>query len=163
MPRTSRKKQHFVRHMIRADLSHCLDIESLCEQPEPWNEQDFLHLLKKQNGFGAVVDFSKPASPTNDSRRLGFMLYQIYREDIVLAKLAVLPEARRTGVGTALLAKLIGKLDVNRRTSVSHWIRESNLDGQCFLREWRFKAVKVHRRFFSNGEDAYEMRYLLEG
>jgi len=67
---------------------------------------------------------------------------------------------RRLGVGTQMIAKLIGKLSVQRRSRITLEIRETNLPAQLFFRENGFRAVSVLRSFYEDTpEDAYLMQY----
>jgi len=79
---------------------------------------------------------------------------------IQVLNFAACPEYRRRGVGTQMMAKLIGKLSAQRRNRIALEVRETNLPAQLFFRQCGFRAVSVLRGFYEDTpEDAYLMQY----
>jgi len=73
---------------------------------------------------------------------------------------AVSPRQRRCGIGTQMIAKLVGKLSSQRRSRITLEVRETNLAAQLFFRDTGFRAVSVLRQFYADTpEDAYLMHY----
>jgi len=141
----------YVRWMIRRDMPHVLAIEA--ESFEfPWLEEDFLRCLKRRNCIGMVAEYF--------DRPVGFMIYELTKTRIHLLNFAVAPEARRRGVGTQMVAKLIGKLSSQGRSRITLEVRETNLAAQLFFRANGFRAVSVLREYYEDTpEDAYLMQY----
>jgi ribosomal-protein-alanine N-acetyltransferase len=77
-----------------------------------------------------------------------------------LLNFAVANSARRQGVGSQMMAKLVAKLSSQRRTRILLEVRETNLPAQLFFRQLGFRAVSVLRDFYDDTtEDAYLMQY----
>lgn len=140
-----------IRWMIRRDMPEILAIEQ--ESFEfPWSEDDFIRCLRQRNCIGMVAE--------HDDRVVGFMIYELTKNRIQVLNFATSDEYRRRGVGTQMIAKLIGKLSSQRRTRITLEVRETNLPAQLFFRANGFRAVSVLRSFYEDTpEDAYLMQY----
>jgi [ribosomal protein S18]-alanine N-acetyltransferase len=140
-----------IRWMIRRDMLEVLNIEA--ESFEfPWLEEDFIRCLRQRNCIGMVAEY--------DDRVVGFMVYELNKTRLHVLNFAVAPECRRRGIGSQMIAKLVGKLSSQRRTRVVLEVRETNLPAQIFFRENGFRAVSVMRSYYEDTpEDAYTMQY----
>jgi [ribosomal protein S18]-alanine N-acetyltransferase len=140
-----------VRWMIRRDMPEVLAIEA--ESFEfPWLDDDFIRCLRQRNCIGMVAE--------HDDRVVGFMIYELHKTRIHVLNFAVAESERRRGVGTQLIAKLIGKLSTQRRSRIVLEVRETNLAAQLFFRENAFRAISVlHCYYNDTPEDAYLMQY----
>ena len=143
------------RWMIRKDYPAVLAMEQAGYKQDAWDEQDLSHILRQHDCIGVVAEL--------DGKVVGYVLYRLRKESIRILRLGIATKFRRRGIARQLMAGLIKKLRMSKRTSISILVRESNLDGQLFLRNVGMKAVKVKRGFYENGEDAYRMAYKLEG
>lgn len=141
----------YVRWMIRRDVPEVLAIEA--ESFEfPWSEEDFIRCLRQRNCIGMVAEYQE--------RVVGFMIYEVHRTKIRVLNFAVAAQYRRLGVGSQMLAKLIGKLSAQRRTRIQLEVRETNLPAQLFFRDNGFRAISVLRSFYDDTpEDAYVMQF----
>jgi len=140
-----------IRWMIRRDMAEVLSIEA--ESFEfPWLEEDFIRCLRQRNCIGMVAE--------HDERVVGFMIYELNKTRIQVLNFATAEEYRRRGVGSQMVAKLIGKLSNQRRTRIALEVRETNLPAQLFFRTSGFRAVSVLRDYYEDTpEDAYAMQY----
>jgi len=140
-----------IRWMIRRDMEQVLDIEQTAFE-FPWSEEDFISCLRRRNCIGMVAE--------RGERVLGFMIYELHKTRLHLLNFAVARASRRTGVGSQMVDKLIGKLSSQRRTRLSLEVRETNLDAQLFFKGAGFRATSVLRDFYDDSpEDAYLMQY----
>ena len=140
-----------IRWMIRRDMLEVLDIEAQNFE-FPWQEEDFIRCLRQRNCIGMVAE--------RDDRVVGFMVYELNKTRLHVLNFAVAPDCQRTGIGTQMIAKLIGKLSSQRRTRIMLEVRETNLAAQLFFRENGFRAVSVLRNYYEDTpEDAYMMQY----
>lgn len=140
-----------IRHFVRRDLFAVLQIEQE-NSLAPWGEKHFVRFFSKHGGKGYVAEYREQI--------IGFMLLQdVDHEGIELnlVELSVRKDCQRRGVGESLLECALGFAISEDFDHVSYYAAESNLNAQLFLRSQEFKAVEVHRSFFANGEDAYEM------
>ena len=140
-----------VRWTIRKDLPSVVDIEELCFE-FPWTETEIIDMLRKPHVIGKVVEYQDGIG--------GFMFYTLHRTRLHVENIAVHPDYRRCGIGTAMVETLKSKLSPIKRTSLALDVRESNLDAQLFFRHNGFKAVKVIRDAYEDtDEDAYRFAY----
>jgi ribosomal-protein-alanine N-acetyltransferase len=121
-----------IRWMIRRDMPEVLGIEDGCF-PDPWDEDGFARELRSRNVVGLVAEY--------DERILGYMVYELGRRWIDVLNFAVHPGVWRRKVGTQMVAKLTGKLQMDRRNRITFAVREDNLDGQLFLSACGFQAI----------------------
>jgi [ribosomal protein S18]-alanine N-acetyltransferase len=140
-----------IRWMIRRDMMEVLGIEKGGFE-FPWSDEDFIRCLRQRNCIGMVAE--------HEDRVVGFMIYELHRTRIHVLNFAVSPDFRRSGVGSQMVAKLIGKLTTQRRSRIILEIRETNLAAQLFFRENGFRAVSIlHDYYEDTPEDAYLMQF----
>ena len=140
-----------IRWMIRRDMPAVLAIENRSFE-YAWNEEDFIRCLRQRNCIGMVAEV--------DDKVVGFMIYELHKNRLHILNFAVHPDARRSGVGHAMLGKLLGKLSHERRNRIMLEVRETNLEAQLFFKSVGFKAVSVLRDFYEDTvEDAYLMQF----
>jgi ribosomal-protein-alanine N-acetyltransferase len=146
----AQKQEYRIRWMIRGDMPEVLKIEKASNELA-WTKKDFNLNLYQINCLGVVAEESE--------RIVGFKIYELYRTELRLLNLTVLPSARRRGVGTQLLANLVSKLS-SQRSRIFLEVRETNINAQLFFRSQGFRATKVLPRFWvDSDEDAYVMQY----
>lgn len=139
-----------IRWMIRRDMPAVLDIEAQSFEYS-WSEEDFVRCLRQRNCIGMVAE--------QDDQVVGFMIYELHKNRLHILNFAVSPDARRQGIGTTMVDKLIGKLSHERRNRIMLEVRETNLDAQIFFRSLGFRAISVLRDFYEDSpEDAYLMQ-----
>jgi ribosomal-protein-alanine N-acetyltransferase len=140
-----------IRWMIRRDMPEVLSIENNSFEFS-WAEDDCIRCLRQRNCIGMVAEY--------DERVVGFMIYELHKDQLHVLNFAVRPDVRRRGVGRQMVEKLIGKLSQQRRTRVLLEIRETNLAAQVFFRNLGFMATTVLRDYYDDTtEDAYVMQY----
>src|SRR5260370_6714043 len=101
--------------MIRRDMVEALAIEA--ESFEfPWSEEDFIRCLRQRNCIGMVAEL--------DDHVVGFMIYELHKNRLHVLNFAVAGRYRRQGIGTQMLAKLIGKLSQSARGGRSRILLE---------------------------------------
>lgn len=145
------RKDIHIRWLIRRDLAAVLEIESSSFE-FPWQEKTFIDTLRQRNCIGMVAEHECDVA--------GFMIYELRRTSISLLSIAVHPDYRRIGIGTALIAKLLTKLNHVRRNQIDVQVRETNLGAQLFLRDLGFRAVAVVSNYYDDSdEDAYLFNY----
>ena len=142
-------KSH-IRWMVRRDIQEVICIEQDCFD-HPWQEDDFLHCLRRRNSIGMVAEC--------DGTVAGFMIYEIPKNKIHLLNLAVRASHQRRGIGAQMIAKLAGKLATQRRTRIVLEVRERNLPAQLFFKAQGFRATSILKNYYEEmEEDAYQMQ-----
>ncbi len=140
-----------IRWMIRRDMPSVLAIEEASFE-FPWSEEEFIRCLRQRNCIGMVAE--------RDDEVVGFMIYELHKNRLHLLNFAVAPSCRRSSIGSSMLAKLAGKLSLDRRNRIMLEVRETNLDAQLFFKQLGFRAISVLRDFYEDTtEDAYLMQY----
>lgn len=81
---------------------------------------------------------------------------QCYFEGHVLS-IAVDPNYRRQGVGTALILKSMDMLRNNGSRKLYLEVKESNSAAREFYRKLGFREIGRYRRYYQDGEDAIRM------
>ena len=120
----------------------------------PWTEEDFLTCLRQRTCIGMVAE--------RDEQIHGFMIYELFKQQLHLLNFAVAPASRRQGIGAEMVAKLKHKLSQQRRNEIVLSVRESNLPAQMFFREHDFRAMGIVRGYYDDtDEDAYRLRFQL--
>ena len=95
-----------------------------------------------------------------DDQVVGFMIYELHKNRLHILNFAVHSAHRRSGVGQAMINKLLGKLSHERRNRIMLEVRETNLAAQLFFKSIGFRAISVLRDFYDDTvEDAYLMQY----
>jgi [ribosomal protein S18]-alanine N-acetyltransferase len=140
-----------IRWLTRPEIPACLEIERRA-QARPIPEGRLLATLRKRNVIGQAI-FS-------DCDRFvrGFCLFALESDHIDILRLSIDPDHQRQGLGRAIAEKLKNKLSTKRTRLVTR-TRETNLPGQLFLRAQGFRARKIDRAYYSNGDDSYLFVY----
>jgi ribosomal-protein-alanine N-acetyltransferase len=143
-----------IRWMIRRDMPEVLDIEQQSFE-FAWTEDDFLCCLRQRNCIGMVAE--------HQERIVGFMIYELLKSQLHVLNFAVAPWARRQGVGSQMIDKLVAKLAQQRRHEIRLEVREGNLPAQLFFHRQSFFATNVLRGYYDDtAEDAYVMRFVID-
>jgi ribosomal-protein-alanine N-acetyltransferase len=146
MAEDTKIKPH-IRWMIRRDMPEAMEIDRT-SYPAPWSEETFLCLLRQRNVIGMVAE--------TEDRVVGNMIYQQRPREIFVAQFAVHPDFRRRGVGAAMSAKLLGRLDPQRRTRVVTSVRDTNLGAMLFMKAVGWRATRVAWNAFEPGVDGID-------
>ena len=95
-----------------------------------------------------------------DDQVVGFMIYELHKNRLAHPQFRRGRSLSPLGIGTQMVAKLVGKLSDQRRNRILLEIRETNLPAQLFFRQSGFRAVSVLHEFYEDTpEDAYLMQY----
>jgi ribosomal-protein-alanine N-acetyltransferase len=140
---------------LRRDLDAAMGIEDGCFD-WAWDEATFIECLRQRNHIWHVAE--------HNERVVGYVIYAIEKTRIEVLNFAVHPRVWRRGVGTAMVAKLTGKLSSERRTHIAVNVRETNLDAQLFFKACGFECVGTLNAPWVDGppdEAAYRFVYRL--
>jgi ribosomal-protein-alanine N-acetyltransferase len=147
-----------IRWMIRADMPEVEEIEQLMFE-HPWSQDDFIRCLRQRQVIGLV------AVDAGGDDVLGFCLYELFPNRLLLLNFAVHPSCQRRGVGRTMIEKLATKLSPQRRSRLDIMVRETNLDAQLFFRAMGFRATGMVKKPYdlqdNCDDDAIVMQYRL--
>ena len=145
------KTQVHIRWMIRGDTPAVLNIEAASFE-YPWSEEKLILTLWNREVIGMVAELANEV--------VGIMIYELHKNRLHLINFAVAPQARRQGVGSTMIEKLVSKLSHDRRNRIMLEVRESNLAALLFFESRGFRAIKILRDYYEDTtEDAYLMQY----
>lgn len=116
----------------------------------PWNEEDFLNCGRQHCSLLVAV---------KDDKVVGYMVYGVHEERFHILNIAVHPDFRRQGIGSALMDRLINeKYEPHLRERITLAVRTKNLAAQKFFRKHKFDVTEVLRNYYEDsGEDAKQM------
>jgi [ribosomal protein S18]-alanine N-acetyltransferase len=93
-----------------------------------------------------------------DEEIVGYVMYENQKTQLEILNLAVSPKYRRSGIGKALVTKLVSKMSPDTRTAILAPIVEDNLEAHLFFKAIGFKCTGTTPRFF-DGVDGYRDSY----
>lgn len=127
-----------IRWMIRRNMPEVMQIENDSFE-FPWPEEEFVKVLRLRNCIGMVAEIGE--------RVVGYDVYCLHKSRLHIINFAVAVDARRKGVGRAMIDKLKWKLSqhADRRNRLLLEVRETNLLAQMFFRSLNFRAVTCRR------------------
>ena len=131
-------------HITRLEdchLSQAAELERLCFT-QPWSESS-LAILTQQNGVGI-------AALTDGGKLVGYCGMLTVLDEGQITNVAVHPEFRRMGIGTALLNRLLEEANALGVTQISLEVRESNVAAKALYLRHGFTAAGVRKRFYSH-------------
>jgi [ribosomal protein S18]-alanine N-acetyltransferase len=128
------------------------------ELARPWARLRVARLASDARADGAPADAG--ASPRGEP--VGFLLAWIIPGEVHVLDVAVRPDARRRGLGRALLRDVIDDARARGATSMFLEVRRSNAPALALYRGLGFYAFNVRRAYYSDGEDAIEMALALD-
>jgi ribosomal-protein-alanine N-acetyltransferase len=148
------------RAMVRSDLPAVVAIERRSFR-QPWDREQFLRAIERSGGARACI-------AEENGRLIGYFALEHQGVNLHLLNLAVHPEHRRRGHGSAILAEVerlcLEELQQGREgdgepeAEISLEVEESNLAAQLLYRKMGYRATKVLRNFYrALGEDGYKM------
>lgn len=140
--------------MRAADLARVLEIET-ASFATPWSSRTFLNLLRRPNAALFAAE-DVPGSV------LGYAVVWFAGPEAELGDLAVAPESRRRGVGSALVGAVLAEAVERDATELYLEVRESNDGARRLYESHGFEVVNRRPRYYSDPvEDALVMRYTL--
>lgn len=149
-----------IRHAVREDLAEMLRIEQ-ASFADPWTVESLATALSLDRMRVLVAESSEQGKRggADGSGLLGYVVALVVGVEAEIADLAVAPEARRAGVGRALLERALAELrDASVRT-VFLEVRESNVAARTLYESTGFDSIGRRRGYYrSPVEDALVLR-----
>jgi [ribosomal protein S18]-alanine N-acetyltransferase len=136
-----------IRRLTYADLPQVVAIERRAFTT-PWSLAMFVLELSKPSGVCLAAEA--------DGELVGYLVCSRYDAVWHLMNVAVDPDRRRRGIGTALIAGLLER--VGRDGQLTLEVRRSNEGAIALYERFGFRSAGVRRRYYAdNGEDAVIM------
>jgi ribosomal-protein-alanine N-acetyltransferase len=150
-----------VREATVRDLPRILEIERLAFA-QPWSLDSFKREL--------MLPFSRitvavAASPSAGAGTLGvpdgFLCRWLVADECHILNVAVHPERRRGGVGTALMVAALDEAKAKMTRIVTLEVRRSNVAARSLYRKLNFEERRLRINYYGPGEDAIVMELQL--
>ena len=136
-----------IRGLTYADLPQVVAIERRAFTT-PWSLAMFVLELSKPSGICLAADVEQELT--------GYIVCSRYDTVWHLMNVAVDPDRRRRGIGTALIAALLERVGPDAQVTLE--VRRSNLGALALYERFGFRSAGVRRRYYAdNGEDAVIM------
>jgi ribosomal-protein-alanine N-acetyltransferase len=136
-----------IRSLRYSDLPQVIAIERRAF-PTPWSLAMFVLELSKPSGICLAV--------TENDRIVGYLICSRYDQAWHLMNIAVDPQARRRGLGSALLAAMIDR--AGEEAAYTLEVRTSNAGAIALYERFGFRGAGTRRRYYTDtGEDALIM------
>jgi ribosomal-protein-alanine N-acetyltransferase len=138
-----------VRPATRRDLDRILDIEAASFGLEAWERALFVEALEECSGLFLVVKLNR--------KLVGYSITCIDGGNAELVSIGVFPEARRQGVGEALIRFTSRELI---RRGIGVWrlmVGVENEDAVRFYRGFGFRRVRRVKNYYGKDRDGWRM------
>ncbi|HTR16815.1 MAG TPA: GNAT family N-acetyltransferase [Acetobacteraceae bacterium] len=116
---------------------------------EVWDEAAFAGLLGQPGIFGLL------------DRRGGLVLARVVLDEAEILTLAVVPSARRRGLGRALLAAALARARERGATAIFLEVAAGNAAARMLYTTAGFEPVGLRRGYYADGADALVLRRAL--
>jgi [ribosomal protein S18]-alanine N-acetyltransferase len=137
-----------IRRLTYADLPQVVAIERRAFT-SPWSLAMFVLELSKPSGICL-------AATTTEDELVGYIVCSRYDTVWHVMNVAVDPDRRRRGIGTALIAALLERVGPDGQVTLE--VRRSNAGAQGLYERFGFRSAGVRPRYYAdNGEDAVIM------
>ena len=127
---TDNYQQHFEKIM---------EIESI-SFPTPWSINNFFQEVKNPISHFIAIIFNRSLS--------GYMCFWMFDSEIQLINIAVHPESRSCGLGSALMIKMIEEGKTGGLQNIWLEVRESNLAAKGLYEKLGFKPIGLRPRYY---------------
>ena len=136
-----------IRPLGYSDLPQVIAIERRAF-PTPWSLAMFVLELSKPSGVCLAAAL--------DGKLVGYLICSRYDQVFHLMNIAVDPLARRRGIASALLARMLQKAGADEPYTLE--VRTSNAGAITLYERFGFRAAGMRRRYYQDtGEDAMIM------
>ncbi len=141
-----------IRPMVASDIPAVAALERACFS-QPWSERVLEGEMKNPNSIFFVAE---------QTELVGYIGMQHILDEGYLANVAVDSAYRRSGVGAALLQRLLAFAQQEKLAFITLEVRQSNQPAIRFYQKYGFEVVGRRRNFYeSPTEDALLMTKFL--
>ncbi len=138
-----------ITRMTRDDVPEIAELEKICFTL-PWSEKSFRDEMANR----LAVYFTAK----DNGKCVGYAGFWNVSGEGDVTNVAVLPEYRRRGVGSSLVAEMIKTAEKLKLEMLTLEVRKSNTAAQKLYEKFGFEILGERKRYYSdNGEDAYIM------
>lgn len=143
-----------IREAALTDLVALTDIEDSCFADDAWSAA----LVESE----LTGDTRSVLLASNDTSVVGYGSIMVVDDVADLQRIAVLPGARRHGLGRELLEELLAKASGLGATRILLEVAESNGPAIGLYGSFGFQVIHRRRGYYADGDDALVMERALE-
>jgi [ribosomal protein S18]-alanine N-acetyltransferase len=143
------------------DFEILWNIDQKCFAPGiAYSRRELLIYIRRRGSFTVVAEDHSPETGTRqaanqDSKVVGFIVAEANRRGVGhIISIDVLPGARRSGVGSKLLAVAEDRFRADGCHAVELETAVDNISALSFYKRHLYHVVKALPRYYSNGTDA---------
>lgn len=133
-----------IRRMKESDIPEVARLEKEIF-PYPWSEGAISETFEQEQTLLLVA--------YEDRKLIGYLILYFVLEEGEIARIAVIPECRRQGVGARMLLELEDLCEDNGITKLLLDVRESNETAISFYTSYGFVQDGVRRNFYSDPQE----------
>ncbi|MCQ5202913.1 ribosomal protein S18-alanine N-acetyltransferase [Mordavella massiliensis] len=133
-----------IRRMKESDIPEVARLEKEIF-PDPWSEGAISETFGQEQTLLLVA--------YEDRKLIGYLILYFVLEEGEIARIAVIPECRRQGVGARMLLELEDLCEDNGITKLLLDVRESNETAISFYTSYGFVQDGVRRNFYSDPQE----------
>lgn len=133
-----------IRRMKESDIPEVARLEKEIF-PDPWSEGAISETFEQEQTLLLVA--------YEDRKLIGYLILYFVLEEGEIARIAVIPECRRQGVGARMLLELEDLCEDNGITKLLLDVRESNETAISFYTSYGFVQDGVRRNFYSDPQE----------
>jgi ribosomal-protein-alanine N-acetyltransferase len=134
-----------IREAVPEDVPQLFLLEQACFG-DPWSQKSLRDTLNEEHSFFAVAE--------EDGRIYGYLNTTYVLDEMNLNRICVLPEYRRSGVGSALMQQMFTCAQQRQIRALYLEVRESNENAQRVYRRFGFQVVGRRAGFYQNPTEA---------
>jgi len=136
-----------IRPAVEADIAAMVAIER-ASFSDPWTAAAMASTLRYDHMRVLVAEERGDLSGDGAGRPLGYVVAMIAGSEAEIADLAVSPDARRRGIGRALIDRLLAGLETEGVESVFLEVRESNHAARRLYESRAFRGIGRRRGYY---------------
>ncbi len=129
----------FISRMEREHIPEIVELEKLCFST-PWTYENLEEELDNKTAYFFVA--------LEDEKLIGYIGVSVVADSCFINNIAVYPEYRRKGVGTALIKMAMLTADAMGTDFISLEVRESNYPAIALYRSMGFEEMGMRRDFY---------------
>lgn len=136
-----------IRRAVEADVTAMVAIER-ASFSDPWTASAIASTLRYDHMRVLVAEERGELGGDGAGRPLGYVVAMVAGQEAEIADLAVSPDARRRGIGRALIDRLLADLEAEGVESVFLEVRESNRGARALYESRAFRGIGRRRGYY---------------
>jgi ribosomal-protein-alanine N-acetyltransferase len=150
-----------IREFRRADFFRLWEIDQKCFAPGvSYSQPELLFYMRRPRAFTLVAERSGNGTGVQSANveAVGFIVAEAARLTGHIITIDVLEEARRSGLGSRLMAAAEERLRAQGCSAVSLETAVDNAAALAFYKKHQYFLVKTIPRYYSTGVDAFVLK-----